>query len=494
MSKAHFNRNEQYGTDMKLNNDRYIRILCWNIQGLSNDIIDNDYFRKCMNENDIIILTETWLSEHLDICDNEFYCYHYMRPMHARARRPSGGISIMLRHQLRGKSNNNAISIIKESECFIWFKLDRHLFEFDRDLYICASYIPPENSSFWTVDKSDPYDQLEQDCAKFQNRGNVIISGDFNARTGSKPDHVPDFMENDNIEHFALQSSTSVLDSSGKKIRNNQDCVVNSYGNKLLSLCKSLNLRILNGRTLGDSAGAFTSFQYNGRSTVDYVIADENIIHKIPTLSVSPPTHLSDHAHISFRVSNGIINKTIIHTKDETMVKLIFKWTEDSPALYRSALEMPNLKHNLDKCMIDNSIDKQYNVNNLCHKLTDFMTDAAKLCMRTIKKPKIRRRKNKIGFDYDCIKLKNSILRLGKLVHKFPKDTIIYGKFQVLKKQFKKLIKQKNKEAKDNIMKQIMECEGRDPKMFWNLLNDLRGKNKENINPINLNTWTSYFK
>ena len=59
----------------------------------------------------------------------------------------------------------------------------------------------------------------------------------------------------------------------------------------------------MNGRTLGDSSGHCTSFQYNGKSTIDYVISGENLIHLIPTLSVSSPTHVSDHAYITFTMT-----------------------------------------------------------------------------------------------------------------------------------------------------------------------------------------------
>jgi len=83
------------GTD-----DRYLKLLCWNIQSLSQDVVADEYFNKCLNENDIIVLTDTWLANHIDVLSNDFYNYHYLRPMHARARRTSGGIAILIRHNI----------------------------------------------------------------------------------------------------------------------------------------------------------------------------------------------------------------------------------------------------------------------------------------------------------------------------------------------------------------------------------------------------------
>ena len=235
------------GTD-----DRYLKLLCWNIQSLSQDVVADEYFNKCLNENDIIVLTETWLANHIDVLSNDFYNYHYLRPMHARARRPSEGISILIRHNIRGTNERKSVTIIKESDCFIWFKLDKYLFNSSSDIFICATYIPPEKSSFWNLNKYDPFDQLEQDLITFQNRGNVILIGDFNARTSNRSDYVTDLLGIESTEEFVRNSSTSILDEIGTKNINNNDTIVNPYGNKLLSLCKGLSLRI--GRTLGDTS------------------------------------------------------------------------------------------------------------------------------------------------------------------------------------------------------------------------------------------------
>ena len=39
----------------------YINIVTWNVQGLVKDTVDDTMFLSCVNNNDVIILTETWL-------------------------------------------------------------------------------------------------------------------------------------------------------------------------------------------------------------------------------------------------------------------------------------------------------------------------------------------------------------------------------------------------------------------------------------------------
>ena len=60
--------------------------------------------------------------------------------------------------------------------------------------------------------------------------------------------------------------------------RNNGDKFNNEYGENLTELCSTTNLPILNGRTLGDLYGEFTYCGIHGLSTVDYILASENVI------------------------------------------------------------------------------------------------------------------------------------------------------------------------------------------------------------------------
>ena len=480
-----------------MNPNNSLKLLCWNIQGLTDNVINDDYFKHCMTSNDIIVLTESWLTDQVEICPTEFYNYHNLRPMHARARRASGGISVMIRHRLRRKGANKGISIIKETDCTVWLKLDKHFLHLCQDIFICAIYIPPENSSYWRTHDFDPFLILEQDVTKFQEKGEVILVGDFNARTGDKPDYVPDFTNDDNLDQVIRSDSNVILENLGRKHRSNMDNVVNAYGTKLIELCKGSNIRILNGRTLGDSQGSHTSFQYNGMSAVDYVIASENIMHIIPIVTVSQPTHLSDHAHINYSINLGkykLLSKTH-STSISHESKLQYKWDQDSGKQFEASLKLPIIRNKLDNlAKVDFQID-QHGTDNFCQDLANIINSAAKLCLKTLKKNKKSplRQRHKMGFDKECKILKDHVLHLGKLVFKNPRDPAIYGQFISMKKKFKKLVKQKFKESKEAILQQIMNQEKNNPKKFWKLLNDLRSKKEGTMNPIEMDHWSTYF-
>ena len=217
-------------------NGKMLKVMCWNIQGLSNNVISDDYFKQRIYKHDIVVLTETWLTDHIELYSDEYYNYHCIRPVHTRARRPSGGITILLRHNLRAIGNTKITTIVKETEFCIWCKLDKHHFNTPTDIYICAIYIPPQYSTFWNNHAFDPFEMLEQDILQFQNKGEVLLLGDFNARTGDKPDFVTD-VELDDYDN-CMTNSENILDKYGRKNRNNDDNVVNAFGKKLLMLCK----------------------------------------------------------------------------------------------------------------------------------------------------------------------------------------------------------------------------------------------------------------
>ena len=71
----------------------------------------------------------------------------------------------------------------------------------------------------------------------------------------------------------------------------------------MLEICTALNLRIFNGRIVGDLEGKKTCFHYNGSSVVDYVIGSKAILQNVRYLIVNPlMPHLSDHCHVTYAI------------------------------------------------------------------------------------------------------------------------------------------------------------------------------------------------
>ena len=175
-------------------------------------------------------------------------------------------------------------SVMKtENKDSIWVKINKELSGEENDIFIGTYYIIPFRGNDDTV-KSE---RLREDVLCFQNRGNVIINWDFNAKTSNEDDFITPDKHGDNTE-------TDCREPSHK--RNSEDMDLDVRGKYLLDMCKGLELSIINGRKTGDVFGNFTSFLWNGNSVVDCLFTSEQLFKKILNFKVGEfMPWLSDH-------------------------------------------------------------------------------------------------------------------------------------------------------------------------------------------------------
>ena len=96
-------------------------------------------------------------------------------------------------------------------------------------------------------------------------------------------------------------------------------------------------MRILNGRTFGDTQGMFTSYKYNGSSVVDYMITSESLLSQILHFNISLiKPRLSDHSKISCKIMANYLMQCKSNNVLPFHVK--HKWTETSSQSFKDAL------------------------------------------------------------------------------------------------------------------------------------------------------------
>ena len=250
-----------------------LKITSWNVNGLYNQSqgyckLQDDLFVNSIKSYDIIGLVETHCSEEDRIEFENYRCYQNNRAKHVNAKKSSGGLAVLIRNTIQP-----GVEIVHTDRYAIWLKLEKSFFCSHSDTYLAIMYIPPENSTNSIRSNDDPFQILECNIARYKQLGEIIIMGDFNARTAT----YRDFIVNDGPD---LIDTMYQIDEELPQ-RSNYDKVANRYGNLLLELCVSSGLRILNGRMVGDTLGKFTCHKYNGSSTVDYTLATENVIQDI---------------------------------------------------------------------------------------------------------------------------------------------------------------------------------------------------------------------
>ena len=89
---------------------------------------------------------------------------------------------------------------------------------------------------------------------QYSKLGEILICGDFNARTANILDFIP-FDSNNYVPLYDQYNSDTEI-----RHRQSQDDKVDNRSKELIDLCIGQNLRILNGRTFGDIFGKITSY------------------------------------------------------------------------------------------------------------------------------------------------------------------------------------------------------------------------------------------
>ena len=124
--------------------------------------------------------------------------------------------------------------------------------------------------------------------------------------------------------------------------RANADKEINEQGRKIIDLCKTYNLAIMNGRSEGDPLGTFTYQKENlCNSTIDYSICNKHFYHNINNFMVLPQNELSDHCKIVTELKEKIPQlETNIEEYQWTNIerKAKYKWDESKEENFKEHL------------------------------------------------------------------------------------------------------------------------------------------------------------
>ena len=81
-----------------------------------------------------------------------------------------------------------------------------------------------------------------------------------------------------------------------------QKTLLKSHGSKLLKLCQSAGLFIVNGRSQSDSTGSYTFNKSRGVSVIDYCVVSKDVWYNVCNFYDDTFNEFSDHAPIILMV------------------------------------------------------------------------------------------------------------------------------------------------------------------------------------------------
>ena len=300
--------------------------------------------------------------------------------------------------RLRPDSIKFGDSVEKESPNFLWFKIAKEYTKTEKDIYVCGTYIPPQNSIYFYPEL---FEELENDIEKFSAFGSILLMGDFNSRTGKYSDNV---CQEGNTIITNDQSEFSLCALQ----RHSFDNELNNHGKRLLEICRSADLTIMNGRSRGDSLGRPTFHGKLGVSVVDYAICDQDLFHSIANFVVKEPSSLSDHSPIMTWLNITKVNTHLAtENTNDTLICLPkqFIWENNSTQTFKTALQTRDIQRMIHDFLVDSRPDKH--INSSLDAVERILFSAAKHCLK-IKNVKRRYTKlssvssNKKWFDKEC--------------------------------------------------------------------------------------------
>ena len=470
--------------------NREISFSTWNINGISNNILgdktNNKDFVNAISNTDFMFLTETWSNQNITIPGFEIIHSTLAKSLSKTPCRQSGGISLLYKSKFK-----NFITIAKKTKNFLWCKISKEILNFATDIYICGTYIPPEKSKYFD---QEIFEELENDIIQFSSKANVIILGDFNARTAKLTDSV----SNEGNKHINDTSD----DSFCPQERQNFDPTINNHGKKLIEICKNCDTRILNGRTLGDSLGRPTFHGQNGTSVVDYIICSQNLLQNTKHLVVKPPNYLSDHSQVIawLNIQRDMQNEIDYQNKTKTnLEKLPFQyiWTNDSKDLFVKQLKSNEIKIKLEQFLNNDYPENKEGINQCVNEFQNIILEASKRSMK-IKRKKRRTRTNNLNkkwFDKECRIKRHNLRKLANKKHDDPNNNEIRNAYHIALKNYKNTLETKrNKFQQDRI--EELENATNDPTLFWKLLKNTADNidHSENTNTPSHDQWLNHFE
>ena len=251
-------------------------------------------FIEFVNSFDILAIQESKTDDTDDIQIPGYHVFYHNRAKLARRR--SGGIALMVKSEI---SEYVKVDSHKNSKIVLWFTLCRTILQSDNDINFGVVYIPPVNSKYAS---DDPYSELQREVLRYcPNSNQIILLGDFNSRSGEKPDYV--FIDELISEHCGLdelvdENNAIVNSFSINNLplhRVNADKVVNSYGTQMIEFCKATSLFILNGR-FGDNVQN-SKFICKDRSNIDYCVSSLHALNVIHNFEISDFNNLFSDVH-----------------------------------------------------------------------------------------------------------------------------------------------------------------------------------------------------
>ena len=487
-----------------------LRIGSWNIHGVydyTNNFpinkLESQTFLNILRVHDILCLQETHLGPHELPVDHltDFKAIPHCRAISANGRY-FGGMLLLVRKSVRdGLKLTNT-----ENRDILGVTLKHSFFQTPQDRKIWFTYAPPLNSPY-LKDKEGVLGSLESYLVTHNGMENTLVLGDLNGRTAEAADFALDSED----KHSPIADIQDYRHDTPSSRQNTDPHPVDKQGKYILDVCKSFNLRILNGRTAGDRFGRVTRYPINRTekpSAIDYAIASDDMLQFVRSFIVLPFSDISDHCCISINMFATVnCPGTLQPIEPELIPPTRPPFQAAYLGLYHQNLltdaRFQELEEKIRRKLTTITEDPTNgDIEEWTDEFNQHITENAvksfpsKECKNRQKRTKKTCSKPARWYTNACRATKKLMQRTANKLNKNPFDRQLQQQFVTSRKEYKKTCREAEKQARNKLLSKLLEVEANDPKEFWKILNSMRQWGKEKPDPsdsIPPDKWSTYF-
>jgi hypothetical protein len=369
-------------------------------------------------------------------------------------------------------------------------KLKKEYFGLVNDIFVCFAYCVPSSSQVLhrAHMPDDLFEDLNAKLARYSALGDLILMGDLNSRTYG----LHDCIQQDN-SHLPLPQMYPA-DTVGTFERHSLDRNVNVYGRKFIELCRSVPLRILNGRKLGDLMGNYTCINSRGSSVVDYGAVSPSLFSAVPAFQVhhllpqvSDHTALTLWLSVNARIEPPAEDYNFINKPDKVV------WNKQLEDAFKYSMQSPDCQGALSGFLATGILPNQSSVDHAAQFLCNVLKHSANVagmqlkkgtvprrCARPDQRPRVRPPR---WHGAACQQAKQSITLTSKLLSQYPNNAFLRGRLFTETKYYKKLVKQTQKSFLSNMFDELDSVQQSDPRRYMDLVRALRQGSHDKATP-----------
>ena len=422
-----------------------LKFFMLNVGGLKSKLKSEDLFDSIKNF-DIICFLEVKIDQvELEGLKNKFDGFELFANVEKEfSNKPRGGIIILVK-KILGKF---VTYFPNTSTMAVFCKIDKKILESERNLICGFVYVPPHTSPF---SASENFDILENEIGNLKDCrvSDLLLIGDFNSKTRDMEDRLS---LNKHDVFFDLEEDCGI--SIGK--RSSQDMhPVDKYGKKLIQLCVTLGINIVNGRAGRDAGiGKFTT---RNNSVIDYALASPDLFSYIEGFEIQEfNTVLSDvHAPLSLELKC----KKIATSEPKIKISPKPKWDPAKKPVFVENLhcaELDLVKEKLDSVLNSQQFEK------ISEVILDLNTVFENAKINSFPVKCFNFPKKNAWYDNALNRAKKNYCNARKRKNKQIKQA--HGKF------YKKLLISKCKTHSEKVVSNLRAIKSDDPRKYWNTL------------------------